>query len=93
MKNSFHGVVIEGIGIKYEKRDVDTLINKEKYDDTTIYESYMCNMDYNSIQSMINEDKCYIKAVFGQEREISDKELKNNYTKSSIKLDKIKKKD
>ena len=92
MKNSFHGSIIEGIKINYNNK-YDDFTNIENFDKTIIYESYIFNNKYNSAKNMIKEDHCIIEKLIGANSEIHSEELKNNFTKSILKLDKSVKKD
>ena len=92
MKNSFHGSIIEGIKINYNNK-YDNFTNIDNFDKTIIYESYIFNNKYNSVKDMIKEDNCIIEELIGANTEIHAEELKNNFIKSTIKLDKSAKKD
>ena len=92
MKNSFHGSIIEGIRINYNNK-YDNFTNIDNFDKTIVYESYIFNNKYNSAKNMIKEDNCVIEKLIGANSEIYAEELKNNFTKSTIKLDKSIKKD
>ena len=91
MKNSFHGSIIEGI-------DVDYINNNEylspiEYNKNKLYESYIIYNKYIDVKFKLEQDKCIIKSLLGSSTQLSSQELKNNFTKSGIKLDKNKKKD
>ena len=91
LKKSFQGTIIEGINIDGNKIK-NLIINQENYEKIAFYESYTYNLDYNRAQKIINAYNIKIKALVGQNSTIERAELKNNYIKSTRKLDKIIKK-
>lgn len=92
MKSSFHGTIVEGIKVEYINRYKE-LIDSEYFDKTILYESYIFEDEPYRVLSKIKEDECKIKKLYGSHSEIEENELKNNFIKSTIKLDKTKKKD
>lgn len=91
MKNSFQGSIIEGIEIDYTNNN--EYLNSMEYNKNKLYESYIIYSKYIDSRIMQKQDKCIIKTLSGSSTELNPEELKNNFIKSSIKLDKNKKKD
>ncbi|MBP3708174.1 MAG: hypothetical protein J6J36_06160 [Clostridia bacterium] len=91
MKNSFQGSIIERIEIDYINNN--EYLDPMEYDKNKLYESYIIYNKYIDTRIIQKQDKCIIKTLLGSSTKLSPKELKNNFIKSSIKLDKNKKKD
>lgn len=91
MKNSFQGSIIEGVEIDYTNNN--EYLNSVEYDKNKLYESYIINNKYTDAKIMQKKDRCIIENLFGSSTMLSPEELKNNFVKSSIKLDKNEKKD
>ena len=81
--NYYQGVIIENIEIAYNNNE------KSNYNKTKLYESYICNLNYFSIQEKYNEDNCIISNLIGKNGFIQNRELKKVRTE----LDKLSKKD
>ena len=81
--NYYQGVIIENIEIAYNNNE------KSDYNKTKLYESYICNLNYFSIQEKYNEDNCIISNLIGKNGFIQNRELKKVRTE----LDKLSKKD
>lgn len=92
LKNSFHGVIVESIELGYNNR-YKSVINERNYNKQDLYESFIYDLSYNEAKRRAIEDCCYIKSFIGNNNYIIANEFRNNFTKSSIKLDKIQKKD
>ena len=81
--NYYQGIIIENIEIDYKNNE------KSNYNKTKLYESYICNLNYFSIQEKYNEDNCIISNLIGKNGFIQNRELKKVRTE----LDKLSKKD
>lgn len=88
LKNSFHGSIIESIEFNYRNR-YSKFINMQNFDKHHLYESFMDNYNYCEAKQHIIEDKCCIERLRGNKNMILNDELRNNFTKNSIKLDKM----
>ena len=92
LKNSFHGSIIEAIEFSYKNR-YSNIINEKNFNKQDLYESFIYNLDYRDIKQRAMQDDCIIERFIGKNNFIASDEFRNNFTKSSIKLDKIQKKD
>lgn len=92
MRNSFHGVVIEGIDIKYNYNK-NRYLEPKNYNNSIFYESCMYSLNHKVVKEKIAKDNVKIIGFFGSRGVINKSEIKNNFIKKTIKLDKLEKKD
>jgi len=91
-KNNFQGCVVNSIEIDFINK-YTKYVNVDDFNKIEIYSSYVNVMNKNDILKNIEIDKCTIKHLVGNSGIITEKELRNNFTNNTIKLDKIGKKD
>ncbi|MBR2704058.1 MAG: hypothetical protein IKE91_01145 [Clostridia bacterium] len=92
LKSSFQGSIIDSIQIDFKNRYRD-YINKDKYDKVNLYNSFIQDFSYKDAVNCIESDNCKIMDLIGIRGIIPNDEIINNYTNSSIKLDKTRKMD
>ncbi len=91
-KNFFHGCVINALNIDFSNR-YEKYIFKEDYNLDDLYSGYIKDMEYKDIVKMNKKDNCKILKLIGNNGNLNECEIVNNFINSAIKLDKTQKKD
>lgn len=92
LRKNFRGCIIDGVKICFKNR-YEKHINSDKYNIEELYNSYIQNLDYCKAVEHNNLNDCKIINLVGNRGIILNDEIVNNFTNSTIRLDKKRKKD
>ena len=92
LRKNFRGCIIDGVKICFKNR-YEKHINSDKYNIEELYKSYIQNLDYCKAVEHNNLNDCKIINLVGNRGIILNDEIVNNFTNSTIRLDKKRKKD